>query len=197
MSDTPRLEDGYVDFFVVLGLTPEARPGEVRREFKRRMKLLVGDIRRAEITQERRNHFLLEMAQLNAALVVLRDADTREAYWSEREGLIDLEQRWRETDAAGQEDTELLRREFDGRLRGFLSKYIEEMMIGAGRDKECAEACGWDAAHERHASSLLRHYRHSLYQQILERLPYSEVTRPEIDWDERRRLVAELVRVEN
>ena len=72
---------------------------------------------------------------------------------------------------------------------GSKSKYVEEMMLTAGHDKECVEHSHWDEAHERHAFRILRHYRQGLYQKILERLPFAEVTRPDIDWDERRRTV--------
>ncbi|MCH7719335.1 MAG: hypothetical protein IIB21_07675 [Chloroflexi bacterium] len=68
-----------------------------------------------------------------------------------------------------------------------------EAMLEAGRDKECVDSSHWDAAHERHASAILRHYRHRLYHDVLERLPFYEVTKPEIDWDERARIVSSLL----
>jgi hypothetical protein len=185
----PESQEGYVNFFEVLGLTEDAKTGEVRKVYRRRMKALVAEIARVEITEERRAHYLLEMAKFNAALCVLRDTPSRDAYWEERTFLIDLEAKWRAAAESGGE-TEDLRRQFDGRVRGFLAKYCDEMMLAAGSDKECVEASYWDAAHERHASRLLRHYRQSLYQKILARLPYSEVTPPKIDWDKRRRVVA-------
>src|SRR5690606_32846423 len=109
-----------------------------------------------------------------------------------RQETMELERRWREAAERG-EDTDALRRQFDSQIRGFLSRYVEEAMLDAGRDRECVEASGWDAAHERHASRILRHYRHGLYQDILERLPYHEVTPPRIDWEERRRTVAAIL----
>jgi hypothetical protein len=192
MSDTQR-ESGYVDYFEILELGPEAKPGDVRKSYRRKMKDLLVEISSVEITEERRARYLLEMAKLNAAAYILREADTREAYWKEREELIRLERCWNEADEQGSPETDRLRKEFDSRIRGFLSKYVEEAMLAAGRDKECVEASNWDAAHERHAFRILRHYRQSLYQRILERLPYAEVTRPNVDWDERGRFVASVL----
>ncbi|HOF40895.1 MAG TPA: J domain-containing protein [Candidatus Hydrogenedentes bacterium] len=181
--------DGYINFYEILGLDEDAKPGEVRKVYRRRMKELVGEIARVEITQQRRARYLLEMAQLNAALLVLRESDTREAYWSERQALIDLEQKWRDAVAEASDGADALRRQFDGRLQTFLSKYCEEWMLAAGQDKECVENSHWDAAHTRHASRILRFYRNDLYQKILERLPYAEVTPPAVDWEERARFV--------
>lgn len=189
---------GYVNFFEVLGLAEDAKPGEVRKAYRQKMKDLVFEIGRVEITEERRAHYLLEMAKINAALYTLRDTASREAYWRERQELIELESKWREA-AERQEASafdpavDALRRQFDRRLRDFLSKYVEEYMLAAGRDKECVEHSHWDAAHERHAFRILRHYRQGLYQQILERLPYVEVTQPHIDWEARRRVVASIL----
>ncbi len=184
---------GYVDYFEVLGLEPGAKPGEVRKEYRRRMKDLVAEIARVEITPERRGRYLLEIAKLNAALCVLRDQDERDRYWETRQNLMALEEEYRQADASGSQETDLLRRRYDAQLRDFLSKYVEEAMLLAGRDKEAVEASHWDSAHERHASRLLREYRHMLFQEILERLPYAEVTRPEVDWNERSRAVAALL----
>lgn len=181
---------GYVNYFEILGLDEKAHPGEVRKMFKRKMKSLVQEIARAEITEERRAHYLQEIAKLNAASYILRDRDVREQYWTERQELIVLEEKWckaAEKDPAGCDE---LRREFDGKLGAFLSRFVEESMLEAGRDKECLEESHWDAAHERHAFRILRHYRHSLYHEILERLPFYEVTPPKIDWEERARTVA-------
>lgn len=182
-------DDGYINFFEILGLEEEAKPGEVRKVYRRRMKELVGEIARVEITQQRRARFLLEMAQLNAALLVLRENDTREAYWSERQALIVLEQQWRDAVDSNDPESDRLRRQYDGRLQSFLSKYCEEWMLAAGQDKECVEHSHWDNAHTRHASRILRFYRNDLYQKILQRLPYAEVTPPSIDWSERRKVV--------
>ncbi len=184
---------GYVNYFEILGLDEGAHPGEVRKMFKRKMKSLVQEIARAEITEERRAHYLQEMAKLNAALYVLRDRELRELYWEERSGLIALEEKWREAIKKDPDACDELRREFDAKVRAFLSRYVEESMLEAGRDKECVEASHWNAAHERHAFRILRHYRHSLYHEILERLPFYEVTPPKIDWEERARTVAAIM----
>jgi hypothetical protein len=190
-------EEGYVDYFSILGLDESAKPGEVRNSYKHKMKELVQEIARVEITEDRRARFLLDMAQLNAAFYLLRETETRDAYWNARKDVIDLEDQWRTAVESSSPDADTLRRTYDSRLRHFLSRYIEEAMLEAGRDKGCVEASNWDAAHERHASQILRHFRQSLYQQILERLPYSEVTPPKIDWEERARTVAAILREES
>ncbi len=180
-------EAGYINYFEILGLRENANPGEVRNTYRTKMKALVQEIKRSTITEDRRAQFILEMAKLNAAAIVLRDNARREAYWTERRELIDLEKRW--CDAAERdpdpEKSDALRREFDGRIRSFLSKYVEETMFEAAQDKEVAETSGWNAYYSRYALNLLRHYRHLLYHDILERLPYHAVTRPEIEWSER------------
>lgn len=186
-------DEGYVNYFEILGLDETAKPGEVRNSYKRMMKNLVMEIARVEITEERRAHFLLDMAKLNAAVYILRNAEMREAYWTARSNAIAFEQQWRDAAAANAEASDGLRRAFDGKMRHFLSRYVEEAMLEAGRDKECVEASNWDAAHERHASRILRHYRHTLYQQILQRLPFYEVTAPKIDWVERAGTVSRLL----
>ena len=189
-----RSDKGYVNFYEVLGLAENANPGEARKTYKKKMKNLVSEIARVEITGERRAHYLLEMAKLNAAIYILRDKDKREVYWSLREELMDLEEKWRHAPERDAEQRDALRKEFDGKVRHFLSTYVEEAMLEAGRDKDCVDASHWDLAHERHATRMLRHYRHGLFQDILERLPFSEVTTPEIDWDERTRAVDALMR---
>lgn len=188
-------DKGYVNYFEVLGLKESANPGEVRKTYRREMKKLVGEIARVEITEERRSHFLLEMAKLNAALYILRDRDRREEYWRERTELQALEAQWQEVAGkdAEEEASDVLRKRFDGKLRHFLGRYVEETMLEAGRDKECVEASRWDAAHERHATRILRHYRHGLNHEILERLPFHQVTAPDIDWEERAAVVADLM----
>lgn len=183
-------DKGYVDYFEILGLDESAKAGDVRKNYRHHMKELVMEIARVEITEERRSRYLLDMAKLNAAFYLLRETPTRDAYWSLRNEVIELEQQWREAADRGLAEVDALRRSYDGKLRHFLSRYVEEAMLEAGRDKECVEASNWDAAHERHASRILRHYRQSLYQQILERLPYYEVSAPNVDWDERRRTIA-------
>lgn len=187
-------ENGYVDYFAILGLPVDAKPGDVRKAYKRKMKDLVMEIARVQITEDRRARFLLDMAQLNAALCVLRETETRDAYWGDRQQLIDLEGRWSEAVAQQTREAEPLRREYDRRLRDFLSHYVEDLMLSAGRDKEAVEASNWDRAHERHASRILREYRNLLYQQIRQRMPYHEITPPQIDWNERRAAVSTLTK---
>ena len=183
-------DQGYVNYFEILSLDESAKAGDVRKNYRQRMKELVMEIARVEITEERRSHYLLEMAKLNAAFYILRETATRDAYWTLREEVIAIEQRWREAAEKSLPDTDTARRTYDSKLRHFLSRYVEEAMLEAGRDKECVEASNWNAAHERHASRILRHYRQNLYQQILERLPYYEVTAPKVNWEERKGTVA-------
>lgn len=185
-------EEGYIDYFAVLELTEEANPGEVRKNYKKLMKTLVMDIARAQITQDRRSAFLLQMAQLNAAFYILRDNDRRAAYVEARKRVIDLEESWRKAVEDGS-DTEKWRRQYDSALKHFLSTYMEDLMLQAGRDKDCVEASNWDLNHERHASKVLREHRQRLYHVLQERLPYHEITKPELDWDERRKTVQELL----
>lgn len=186
--------EGYVNYFEILGVADDANAGEVRKNYKKLMRNLVGEIARVEITGDRRDRYLLDMAKLNAAVYLLRDKAKRADYTALRDELIELERRWCDAEGADPAASDELRREFDGKVRSFLSKYVEEAMLEAGRDKGCVEASHWDADHERHASRILRYYRHRLYQDILERVPFSEVTRPGTDWDERRETVAELIR---
>ena len=185
--------EGYINYYKTLDLEEGASPGEVRKTYKRKIKALVGEIARVEITAGRRSRYLLQMAQLNAAVYILRDKEKRDVYWRLRQELIDLETKWIEETKKSSEAGDDLRRAFDGKVRYFLSKYVEETMLEAGRDKECFENSHWDSAHERHAFRILRYYRHSLYHKILQRLPYYEVTEPEIDWAERAQAVASLL----
>lgn len=190
-------DKGYVNYFEVLALPEDAKPGEARKNYKRMMKNLVMEIARVEITEEKRQHYLLEMAKLNAACFVLGVTERRDRYWQDRQDVMALEEEWREAasqtgdEAAARADG--LRRSFERKVRDFLSRYIEEAMFQAGRDKECVEASHWNAAHEAHASRVVRHYRQRAYQEILERLPYHDVTPPKIDWTERCRTVAAIL----
>lgn len=185
-------EDVYIDYFAKLELTESANPGEVRKHYKKLMKNLVMDIARVQITQQRRDQFLLNMAQLNAAFYILRDNDRRAAYVEARKRVIALEEEWNAAVEAGGE-AEQPRRKYDAALKHFLSTYLEELMLQAGRDKDCVEASHWDLNHERHASKILREHRQRLYHAIQERLPFHEVTKPALDWEERRGMVAELL----
>lgn len=184
---------GYVNYYADLGLAAGANTGEVRKVYKRLMKKLVTDITQGPMTQARQNKYLLDMSRLNAAMYVLKDNDLREAYENERNELIDLEQRWCAAPKGDFEQHNKFRVEFETKVRSFLSKYVEEMTLTAGQDKEVVEASRWDAAHARHASALLRYYRHHLYNDILERLPYHEVTEPVVDWTEREKTVAAML----
>lgn len=186
-------EAGYLNYFEILELDDQANPGEVRKTYKRLMKHLVREIARVEITEERRSHYLREMAKLNAAVYILRDKGKREQYWNRRSELIALEEAWRAADQSDRDKCDALRREFDGKVKSFLSKYVEETMLEAGQDKEVVEASHWNPAHARYATRLLRHYRHRLYHAILERLPYHEVTSPSIDWEERAATVKQMM----
>lgn len=182
-------DDGYINYFEVLELGEDCKPGEVRNNYKRLMKKLLMEIGRSQITDSRRDAFLLDIATHNAAYYILRDNELRQHYIDDRANVIRLEAAWHEAVAKDASDIDIHRRKFDAALRHYLSRYMEELMLLAGRDKECVEASRWSRAHERHASRVLRHYRQRLYHEIQERLPYYEITKPEIDWDERKSLV--------
>jgi curved DNA-binding protein CbpA len=186
-------QEGYIDYFAVLKLPAECKPGEVRKEYKRLMKDLLIEIARVEITPARRDKYLLDMAQLNAAFYILRDNELREKYVQDRNRVMELEDEWRAAVEKVAPEADGLRRKYDGAVRHFLSTYMEELVLEAGRDPECVEASNWDPAHERHASRVLRHYRQRQYQAIHERLPYVQITKPEIDWAERGRTAALLI----
>lgn len=190
MSDQDK---GYVDYFAELGVDADAKPGEVRNQYKKCIKNLLMTISQIEITEERRDNFLLDMAKLNAAFFILRDNELRQKYAEERAQVMALEEQWRAAAVQGGPENDRLRRAFDAALRQFLSTYMEERMLEAGRDPECVEASHWDMAHERHATRVLRHFRQRRYQEIHERLPFYEVTEPKIDWDERARAVTGLI----
>jgi hypothetical protein len=185
-------DKGYINFYDTLGLEPGANPGEIRKTYKKKMKQLVMDIAQAEITEAVRNQFLLDLAKLNAAVYVLRDKGLSEAYWNERQELIDLEQKWTSLPVNALDERDKLRQQFDSLVRHFLSRYVEEITLVAGLDKEVAEASNWNQAHARHATRILRHYRHNLYHDILERLPFYEITTPKINWDEREKAVIQM-----
>lgn len=189
-------ESSYIDYFAVLEMPLDCKSGDAIRTYKKKMKDLIIEIARVQITEERRDAFLLEIARLNAAYYILRDKELRESYLESRTQVMQLEDEWRQAveNNADPAETDRLRRGFDAAVRHFLSRYMEELMLEAGRDKECVEASHWDAAHERHATRVLRHYRQQLYREIHERLPYYEITTPRIDWDERRQTAAQLMK---
>jgi len=187
----PTMSDhGYINYFEVLEVTDSCKIGEVRNAYKKVMKQLLMEIGRTTITDSRRDSFLLNIARVNAAYYILRDNVRRQQYVDDRARVIELEDRWRKAVEGNTDEMDGLRRAYDGALRHFLSTYMEEYMLEAGRDRECVEASRWSRAHERHASRVLRHFRQRLYHEIHERLPYYQITQPEIDWDERARQVA-------
>ncbi|HOK09489.1 MAG TPA: hypothetical protein PLT82_08715 [Candidatus Hydrogenedens sp.] len=191
-------DESYINYFSILGLTEDCKTGDVRKNYKKMMKDLIMEIHATEVTPDRLDQYLLNMAKLNVAFYILRDDERRETYIKHRKKVIELEKQWRD---AGEKDpntpeADLLRREFDRVLRDFLTKYMEEMVLEAGRDKECVETSNWDPFHERHASRVLRHYRQKLYSQIHERLPYYDVTKPIIDWTERENIVKQMLQEE-
>ncbi len=185
-------DSGYVDYVAVLGLDPDFKNADVRRVYRKKIKDLLIEISQVQVTEERRNRFLLAIAQLNAAFYILRDKDRCEKYLADRTRVMELEEEWR-AQANDPAASERLRRQFDQALRDFLSVYMEELMLEAGRDPECVENSNWDAAHERHASSVLRRYRQQLFHEIHERLPFYDITQPSVDWDERSRFVAAIL----
>ena len=182
-------DSGYVDYVAVLGLEPDFKPADVRRVYRKKIKDLLIEISQVQVTEERRNRFLLAIAQLNAAFYILRDAERCARYLESRALVMQLEEEW-QASSGDPEVSDRLRRQFDQALRDFLSVYMEELMLEAGRDPECVENSNWDAAHERHASSVLRRYRQQLFHEIHERLPFYDITQPSVDWEERSRFVA-------
>ncbi|MCC6142295.1 MAG: hypothetical protein IT368_00675 [Candidatus Hydrogenedentes bacterium] len=186
-------QEGYIDYFAIIDLPADCKPGEVRKNYKKMMKDLLLEIARVEITPARRDKYLLDMAHLNAAFYILRENDLREKYVHDRDRVMQLEDDWRASVDKDSPEADALRRKYDGAVRHFLSTYMEELVLEAGRDPECVEASNWDPAHERHASRVLRHYRQRQYQAIQERLPYVQITEPRVDWNERARTAALLI----
>ena len=185
-------DSGYVDYRTLLELQEHYKPAVVIRTYKKKMKHLVIEISQSKVTQEQRDQYLLQMAQLNVAFHIFRDRERGETYLRERDEVIRLEEEWRAV-AEDPEKSDPLRRQYDQALRNFLAKYMEELVLEAGRDPDCMESSGWDAAHERHAGRILRQYRQQRYHKIHERLPYYEVTPPVIDWAERALFVDNLL----
>ena len=106
-------DTGYVNYFEILDLDETAKQGEVRKNYKNKMKHLVMEIATVEITEGRRAHYLREMAKLNAAFYILRDNDKREAYWRQRSDLMALAEEWRQ---AVEAKTAEAQKAFDGVL---------------------------------------------------------------------------------
>ncbi|MCK5861706.1 MAG: hypothetical protein KAH38_04425 [Candidatus Hydrogenedentes bacterium] len=177
-------DSGYVDYRILLELPERYKPADVIRTYKKKMKKLVIEISQREVSQEQRDQYLLRMAQLNVAFHIFRNRQRGEIYLRERDEVIRLEEEWHAV-AAEPKKSDILRRQYDQSLRNFLAKYMEDMVLEAGRDSDCIEHSGWDAAHERHAGRILRQNRQQLYHKIHERLPYYEITSPAIDWTER------------
>ena len=190
-------EELYINYFAILGLNEDSKAGDIRKNYKKMMKDLLLEIHNlSSLTPAQLDEYLLKMAMLNAGYYILRDDERRNNYLMHRKKVIELEKKWcevAEKDPDSQE-ADRLRREYDRALQDFLTKYMEELVLEAGRDRECVETSNWDPFHERHASRVLRHYRQKLYSQIHERLPYYDVTKPQIDWDERKRIVVSIVR---
>ncbi len=189
------MDDVYINYFKVLGLEEDCKAGDVRKNYKKMMKDLIMEIHTTEVTPDRLDQYLLTMAKLNAGFYILRDDERRKAYMQHRQRVIQLEKEWcqvAEKDVNSPE-ADQLRREYDRALRDFLTKYMEELVLEAGRDKECVETSNWDPYHERHASRVLRHYRQKIYSQIHERLPYYDVTKPNIDWTKREQTVIQIL----
>ncbi len=175
---------GYIDYRRVLDLPEQYKPADVIRSYKKRMKQLMIEISDNEHAQERQEAYLLLIAQLNAAFYILRDRERGETYLRAREEVIQLEEDWRNANN-NPADEDKLRRRYDQALRDFLALYMEEYVLEAGRDPECVEHSGWNSAHERHAGRIVRQNRQQCYQIIHERLPYFEISPPEISWEER------------
>ena len=91
-------DEGYINYYEILDLEKGANPGEVRKTYKRKMKALVSEIARVEITADRRSRYLLQMAQLNAAVYILRDKDKRDLYWRLRQELGGGVECWTDVD---------------------------------------------------------------------------------------------------
>ena len=126
-------DSGYVDYVAVLGLDPEFKPADARRVYRKKIKDLLIEISQVQVTEERRNRFLLAIAQLNAAFYILRDKDRCDKYLADRAQVMQIEEEWR-AQADKTEASDKCRRQFDQALRDFLSVYMEELMLEAGRD---------------------------------------------------------------
>ncbi len=185
-------DSGYIDYRTIIELPDSYKPADVIRSYKKKMKRLVIEIGEGKIDQEREDHYLLLMAQLNAAFYIFRDRQRGETYLRERDAVIRLEEQWQAV-ADEPDESDAMRRRYDQALRNFLAKYMEELVLEAGRDPDCIENSGWDAAHERRAARVLRQHRQQRYHKIHERLPYYEITPPTIDWVERASFVDSLV----
>lgn len=189
MTDYPE----YTDYRLILELPDSYKPADVIRNYKKKIKQLTIQISEDPHVQEKQDHYLLHMAQLNAAFYILRDRNRGETYLREREEVIRLEEEWRASASANREDEDALRRRYDQALRNFLTRYMEELVLEAGRDPECVEHSGWSSIHERLAARSLRRYRQQRYHEIHERLPYFEISPPEVDWGERKGFVNQLL----
>lgn len=184
---------GYIDYRTLLELQESYKPADVIRTYRKKMKQLMVQISENKDADEHRDRYLLQIAELNAAYYILRNKELGTQYIEEREALMALEKEWAALDS---EDPsfDTLRRHYDQSLRAFLARYMEELILEAGRDPECVENSGWSPAHERFAGRVLRQFRQQRYHEIHERLPYYDITEPEVDWEERVRFAATLIR---
>lgn len=183
---------GYIDYRTLLELRDAYRPADVIRTYRKKMKQLMVQISEDKEADDHRDRYLLQIAELNAAYYILRNKELGVQYIREREELMALEKEWRAMDG---DDPEFdgYRRRYDQALRAFLARYMEELILEAGRDPECVENSGWSPNHERFAGRVLRQFRQQRYHEIHERLPYYDITKPEVDWEERARFAATLI----
>lgn len=180
-------QQGYIDYFEVLGLPADCKQGEVRNQYKRHMRDLVMEIQRVEITADRRERYLLELAKVNAAFYILRNNALREQYVADRAKVIELEEKWgRQSRLEARRQTTCAAPSMWRFATSFRATWKNWCCWPAATRNASKRATG-TPAHERHAGRVLRHYRQELYQTIHERLPYYDVTQPTTDLDERER----------
>ncbi|NLN92643.1 MAG: hypothetical protein GX130_04935 [Candidatus Hydrogenedens sp.] len=183
---------GYIDYRTLLELQDPYKPADVIRTYRKKMKQLMVLISEDTEADDHRDRYLLQIAELNAAYYILRNKELGRQYIQEREELLALETEWRTLDS-DEPSFDAMRRRYDQALRAFLARYMEELILEAGRDPECVEHSGWSPAHERFAGRVLRQFRQQRYHEIHERLPYYDITKPEVDWEERARFAATLI----
>jgi hypothetical protein len=183
---------GYIDYRTLLDLQDHYKPADVIRTYRKKIKQLMVQISEDKTAEDHQDRYLLLMAELNAAYYILRNRALGEQYIQEREEVVALEKEWRALDTADP-GFDALRRRYDQALRSFLARYMEELILEAGRDPECVEHSGWGPAHERLAGRVLRQFRQQRYHEIHERLPYYDITEPQVAWEERSRFAAALI----
>ena len=180
-------DDGYINYFHVLQLDEDCKSGDVRNSYKRLTKSLLMEISRTQIT-DRRDAFLLEIAMLNAAFYILRDNDLREKYQADRANVIALEEAWQNAACNTPESVDGHRRRFDAALRHYSPLHGGTRPGGRARQgmRRGQPLEPRPRAPRQPRASPLRQRR---YHEIHERLPYYEITEPQVDWEERRALV--------